>query len=160
MAHTTWHLESSKQIRINAVCLDTDDRSASLAERSTGSLEQVPVAGLALPHLASILDAYHRRLARRQWSLKTMPFKPEAFLAVCNKRVSTRTASKSRLESVGAWMLLSTTVQSMRTSRAFSVFSAAVWPRSCRLICSQVSADRALMFLLRTDFLNPLSATR
>ena len=73
-------------------------------------------------------------------------------------RAKTRTLSKSSVESVGGWMLLSTTVQSKRACRPFSTFSCLPWATKIRLICSQVAGDIRLMFLAMADFLKPLSA--
>ena len=63
-----------------------------------------------------------------------------------------RTASHSRLLSLGSCMSAEVTVLSSRTAAPFSSFACRATDSRARLICSQVSARIALIVWCSTDF--------
>src|SRR3954454_13053011 len=73
--------------------------------------------------------------------------------ACFNRRTITRTASQSRLLSLGSCISADVTVLSGRTTLPSSIFSCRALASSVRLIASQVSARIALIVLCSTDFL-------
>src|SRR3954470_15698564 len=73
--------------------------------------------------------------------------------ACFNRRTITRTASHSRLLSLGSCISAAVTVLSRRTMLPSSIFSCRALASSVRLIASQVSARIALIVLCSTDFL-------
>ena len=72
--------------------------------------------------------------------------------ACFNRRTITRTASHSRLLSLGSCISADVTVLSRRTMLPSSIFSCRALASSVRLIASQVSARIALIVLCSTDF--------
>src|SRR4051812_2960476 len=72
--------------------------------------------------------------------------------ACFNRRTITRTASHSRLLSLGSCISAAVTVLSRRTTLPSSIFSCRALASSIRLIASQVSARIALIVLCSTDF--------
>src|SRR3954471_16436426 len=72
--------------------------------------------------------------------------------ACFNRRTITRTASHSRLLSLGSCISAAVTVLSRRTTLPSSIFSCRALVSSIRLIASQVSARIALIVLCSTDF--------
>src|SRR4051812_10984191 len=72
--------------------------------------------------------------------------------ACFNRRTITRTASQSRLLSLGSCISADVTVLSRRTTLPSSIFSRRALASSPRLIASQVSARIALLVLCSTDF--------
>ena len=64
----------------------------------------------------------------------------------------TRTASHSRLLSLGSCSNAALVVLSSRTTAPLSILSSLAPASSTRLICSQVSARTALIVLCSTDF--------
>lgn len=77
---------------------------------------------------------------------------PKSFAAL-NRRAITRTASHSRLLSLGSCRSAAVAVLSRRTMRPRSSCAAAALDSSARLIASQVSARIALIVLCSADFL-------
>src|SRR4029450_381888 len=69
-----------------------------------------------------------------------------------NRRTITRTASHSRLLSLGSCISADVTVLSRRTTLPSSIFSCRALVSSVRLIVSQVAARIALIVLCSTDF--------
>src|SRR3954468_12099974 len=72
--------------------------------------------------------------------------------ACFKRRTITRTASHSRLLSLGSCISAAVTVLSRRTTLPSSIFSCRALASSVRLIASQVSARIALIVLCSTDF--------
>jgi len=72
--------------------------------------------------------------------------------AAFSRRTITRTASQSRLLSLGWCISAAVTVLSSRTTRPSSSFSCRALASSVRLIASQVSARIALIVFCSTDF--------
>src|SRR4051794_5683448 len=72
--------------------------------------------------------------------------------ACFKRRTITRTASHSRLLSLGSCISAAVTVLSRRTTLPSSIFSCRALVSSIRLIASQVSARIALIVLCSTDF--------
>ena len=77
---------------------------------------------------------------------------PSQAPAAFNRRTITRTASHSRLLSLGSWIGAAVAVLSSRTMLPSSSFSCRASDSRARLIASQVSARMALIVFCSTDF--------
>ena len=98
-----------------------------------------------------------RRFARRVRFPKATFVGPSNPRARSRSRIRTRTQSHKSSESIGSWMLDSTTVQSARTVRPVSTFASCAAPTNTRLIASRVAGFSALRLALSDDFVGTLS---